>query len=62
MGRGKHKIISYRNVEPSEPSSLTTAKPGYPNMHGKQENDIKSHLLKMIQVLKEDIKNSLKEI
>jgi hypothetical protein len=28
----------------------------------KQDNELKSHLMKMIEAFKEDIKNSLKEI
>ena len=46
----------------SEPSSPTTASPGYPNIPEKQDSDLKSHLMKMIEDLKEDINNSLKEI
>jgi ElaB/YqjD/DUF883 family membrane-anchored ribosome-binding protein len=45
----------------SEPSCPTTASPGYPNIPEKQESDLKPHLLKMIEDLKEDINNSLKE-
>jgi hypothetical protein len=65
MARGKHKIINNTtqgNLAPSEPSSLTTASPGYPNTHGKQDNDLKSHVMKMIEAFKEDIKNSFNEI
>ena len=65
MARGKHKNISNRNqcnLAPSEPSSLTTAITGYPNTPEKQDSDLKSHLMKMIEDLKEDINNSLKEI
>ena len=65
MARGKLKIISDRlqyNLAPPEPSSLTPASPRYPNMPEKQDNDLKSHLMKMIEAFKEDINNSLKEI
>jgi hypothetical protein len=64
MARGKLKIISDRlqyNLAPPEPSSLTPASPRYPNMPEKQDNDLKSHLMKMIEAFKEDIKNSPKE-
>ena len=59
MARGKLKIISDRlqyNLAPPEPSSLTPASPRYPNMPEKQDNDLKSHLMKMIEAFKEDIK------
>ena len=39
-----------------------TASPGYPNTHEKQDNDLKSHLMKMIEAFKKNINNSLKEI
>jgi hypothetical protein len=63
MARGKYKIISDKaqcNLAPSKPSSPTTASPGYPNTPVKQDNNPKFHLMKMIEVFKEDIKNSLK--
>jgi hypothetical protein len=49
-------------LAPSEPSSPTTASPGYPNTPEIQDSDLKSHLMKMIEDLKEYIYNSLKEI
>jgi hypothetical protein len=64
MGRGKCKNTSYRNqchLTPSEPSSPTTGSPGYPNTPENQDSDLKSHLMKMLEDLKEDINNSLKE-
>jgi hypothetical protein len=45
----------------SEPNSPTTASPGYPNTPEKQDSDLKSHLMMMIEDFK-DINNSLKEI
>ena len=47
---------------PSEPSSPTIANPGYFNTLEKQDSDLKSHLMKMIEAFKEDINNSLKDI
>ena len=47
---------------PSEPSSPTTASPGNPNTPEKQDSDLKSDLMKVIEAFKEDINNSLKEI
>ena len=63
--RGKGEDISNRNqgyLASSEPSSPTTASPGYPNTSEKQDSDLKSHLLMMIEDIKKDINNSLKEI
>jgi hypothetical protein len=36
--------------------------PGYPNTPEKQDSDLKSHLMMMIDDFKKDINNSLKEI
>jgi F0F1-type ATP synthase membrane subunit b/b' len=44
------------------PSSPTTVNHRYPNSPGKQESDIKSHLLMMIEEVKEYVNNSLKGI
>ena len=67
MDTGKNKIIRNRtqcNSAPPEPSFHTTASPGYPNMpeNESQNNDIKSHLMEMIEVFKEDINNIFKEL
>jgi hypothetical protein len=65
MVGGKSKIISNRNqgyLASSEPSSPTTASPGYPITPETQESDLKSHLLMMTEDFKKDINNSLKEI
>jgi hypothetical protein len=56
MARGKCKNISNRNqcyLATSEPSSPTTTSPA------KQDSDLKSHLTKMIEGIKEDINDSL---
>jgi hypothetical protein len=45
----------------SEPSFLTTASPGYPNTLEKQDYDLKSHLMIMIEDFKKGL-YSLKEI
>ena len=63
MARGKGKNISNKNqgyLASSEPSSPTTASPGYPNTPEKQDSDLKSHLMMMIENFKKDINNSLK--
>jgi predicted RNase H-like nuclease (RuvC/YqgF family) len=65
MVRGKGKKISNRNqgyLASSEPSSPITESPRYSNMPEKQDSDLKSHLMTMIEDFKEDINNSLKEI
>ena len=65
MEKGKHKNLTNRNqgyVASSEPSSPITASPGYPNTPEKQDVDLKSHLMMLIENFKEDINNCLKEI
>ena len=49
-------------MEPSAPSSPTTASPGYPNTPEKQDLDLKSHLMMLIENFKKNINNSLIEI
>jgi hypothetical protein len=52
MAGGKHKNISNRNqgyLASSEPSSPTTVSSGYPNTPEKQDFDLKSHLMTMIE-------------
>jgi hypothetical protein len=65
MTRSKHKNRSNRNqcyLATSEPTSSTTPSPGYPNIPGKQDSEIKYHLMNMLEDFKKDINNSLKEI
>jgi hypothetical protein len=60
MATGKFEIISNRShckLAPLELSSPVTAIPGYLNMLKKQDNVLKSHLMKIIEAFKEDIKN-----
>jgi hypothetical protein len=64
MVGGKHKNISNRNqgyLASSEPNSPTIASPRYPNTLEKQDSYLKS-LFMMIEDIKMDINNSLKEI
>jgi hypothetical protein len=61
MARGKCKNISNINqyyLTTSEPSSLTSKSPGYPNIPKKQNSDANSRLIKMMKDFKEDINNS----
>ena len=65
MTRGKGKNISNRNqgyMASSETSSPNTASPGYSNTTEKQDSDLKSNLMMMIEDFKKDVNNSLKEI
>ena len=64
MARGKGKNISKRNqgyLVSSKPSSPTTVSPGYPNTPEKQDSDLKSHLMMMIEDFNKDINKSLKK-
>jgi hypothetical protein len=59
MVRDKGKNISNRNqgyLASSETSSLTTVSPRYANTPEKQDSDLKSHLMIMIEDFKKDIK------
>ena len=65
MVKGKHKNLTNRNQDhlaSSEPSTPTTASPGYPNTPKKQDSDLKSYLMMLVEDFKKDINNSLKEI
>jgi hypothetical protein len=65
MAKGKRKNISNKNqgyLASSKPSSPTTTSPGYPNTPEKQDSNLKSYLMMMIEDFKKDINNSLKEI
>jgi hypothetical protein len=65
MARGKHKNISNRirgYLAPSETSFPTTSSPGFPNTPEKQDLDLKSLLMMMIEDFKKDINNFIKEI
>jgi hypothetical protein len=65
MAKDKLKHLTNRNqgyLASSEPSSPTTASPGYPITLEKQDLDLKAHLMMLIEDSKKDINNSLKEI
>jgi hypothetical protein len=54
MAKGKQKNLSNRNQDylaPSEPSSPTTASPGFPNTPEKQDVELKSYLMMLIENL-----------
>jgi hypothetical protein len=46
----------------SEPGIPTTASPGYPNTPEKQDSDLKSYLMILVEDCKKDINNYLKAI
>jgi hypothetical protein len=65
MAKGKHKNLTHRNQNhwvSSEPSRPTIASPGYPNTPKKQDSDLKSYLMMLVEDFKKDVNNSLKEI
>jgi hypothetical protein len=65
MAKGKNKNLTNRNqgyLASSEPSSPTTASPGYSNIPEKRDLDLKSHFMMLIQDFNKAIKRSLKEI
>ena len=65
MVKGKHKNLNNRKKDhsaSSEPSTPTTTSPGYPNTPEKQNFDLKSYLMMLVEDFKKGINNSLKEI
>jgi hypothetical protein len=65
MVKGKHKNLTNRiqdHSPSSEPSTLTSASPGYPNTPEKQDSDLKLYLMILVEDFKKGINNSLKEI
>jgi hypothetical protein len=65
MVKGKCKNITNRNQDhspSSEPNTPTSASPGYPNTPEKQDSDLKSHLMMLVEDIKKDFNNSHKEI
>ena len=65
MAKGRRRNVANRNqgnMVPSEPISPTTSSPGYPTTPGKQDFDLKSQVMMLMEGFKKDINNSLKEI
>ena len=65
MAKSKCKNLMNRNQDhspSSEPSTPTSASPGYPDTPEKQDSDLKSYLMMMVEDIKKDFNNSLKEI
>jgi hypothetical protein len=65
MAKGKCKNLTNRNQDhsaSSEPSTPTTVSPGYPNTLEKQDLDLKSYLMMVVEDFKKGNNSSLKEI
>jgi hypothetical protein len=65
MVKGKCKNLTNRNQDhsaSSEPSTPNTVSPGHPNTPEKQDLDLKSYLMMLVEDFKKYINTSLKEI
>ena len=63
--KGKHKNLTNRNQDhspSSERSTPTPPSPGHPNTTENLDPDLKAYLMMMVEDIKKDFKNSLKEI
>jgi hypothetical protein len=65
MVKGKLKNLTNRNQDHSsspEPSTPTLPSPGHPNTPEKLDLDLKEYLMMVVEDIKKDLNNSLKEI
>jgi hypothetical protein len=65
MGKGKCKNLTNRNQDDSpssEPKTPTSAHPGHSNRPEKLDLDSKAYLMMIVEDIKKDFNNSLKEI
>ena len=65
MVKGKHKNLTNRNQDhspSSEYSTPTPPSPGHPNTPEKIVHDLKAYLMMMVEDIKKDFNNSIKEI
>jgi hypothetical protein len=65
MAKGKCKNLTNRNQDnspSSEHSTPTPPSPGHPNTPEKIVPDLKAYLMMMVDDIKEEFNNSLKEI
>ena len=61
--QGKSTLNNIKSSKaPLEISGATTARPEHPNTDEVEENKLKNNFMMIIEVLKEEIKNSLKEM
>jgi hypothetical protein len=64
MAKGKRRNLTNRNQDhspSSEPSTTTLPSPGHPNTPKKLDPDLKAYLMMMVEDIKKDFNNSLKE-
>jgi hypothetical protein len=64
-GEGKRKNLTNRNQDhspSSERSTPTPPSPGHPNTTEKLDPDLKAYLMMMVEDIKKDFNNSLKDI
>jgi hypothetical protein len=64
MARGKHKNLTNRSQDhssSSEHSTPTSPSPGHPNTPEELDPDLKAYLMMMVEDIKKDFNNSLKE-
>jgi hypothetical protein len=65
MGKGKRKNHTNRNQDHSPSSEFsipTSPSPGHTNTPQKLDPDLKAYLMMMVEDIKKDFNNSLKEI
>jgi hypothetical protein len=65
MTKDKRKNLTNRNQDhspSSERSTPTPPSPGHPSTPEKLEQDLKAYLMMMVEDIKKDFNNSLKEI
>jgi hypothetical protein len=63
--KGKCKNLTNRNKDhspSSEPSTPTSASPGHPKAPEKLDPNLKAYLIMMVEEIKKDFNNSLKEM
>jgi hypothetical protein len=64
MAKGKCKNLPNRNLEhspSSEPSTPSSASPGYPNITEKLDPELKAYLIMMVEDIKKDLITHLKK-
>jgi hypothetical protein len=65
MAKGKQENLTNKNQDhspSSKPSTPTSPSPGHPNTPEKLDPDLKAYLMMMLEDIKKDFNNSLKEI
>jgi hypothetical protein len=65
MEKGKRKNLTNRNQDhspSSEPSTPTSLSPGQPNTPEKLDPDLEAYLMVMVEDIKKNFNNALKEI